>query len=102
MLRNSKCDVLFMFSKPIGIRDSNEAEVYAILEALHCFSRFFHSDFFVWRVIHLMLSHGSLIGRPTLENFNLSSTRFEFYQPPLMLSSSIMSLHQLILWLIMH
>ena len=31
-------DVLLMFSKPIGVRDSNKAEVIVILEALQIFS----------------------------------------------------------------
>ena len=34
VLRNDKGEVLLMFSKSVGIRDSNEAEVLAILEAL--------------------------------------------------------------------
>ena len=44
ILRNYKGEVLFMFSKYIGIKDSNEAEVLAILEALRIFvSNNFHS-----------------------------------------------------------
>lgn len=31
-----------MFSKNVGIHVSNEEEVIAILEALHCFTRNFH------------------------------------------------------------
>eukprot|EP00268_Persea_americana_P068026 TRINITY_DN9427_c0_g1_i1.p1 TRINITY_DN9427_c0_g1~~TRINITY_DN9427_c0_g1_i1.p1 ORF type:complete len:120 (+),score=19.95 TRINITY_DN9427_c0_g1_i1:825-1184(+) len=47
VLRNSKGEVLFTFSKPIGIRDSKEAEVLAILKALCYFSRFFHGNLIV-------------------------------------------------------
>lgn len=41
-----------MFSKHVGVCDSNEVEVLAILEALQCFSSYYHgvlimeSDFF--------------------------------------------------------
>ena len=42
VLRNSNGDVLFMFSKNVGICDSNEADVLAILEALYYFKRYFH------------------------------------------------------------
>lgn len=38
---NDKGGVLFMYPKHVGVCDSNEAEVLAILKALHCFSRFF-------------------------------------------------------------
>ena len=41
ILHNSNDDVLFMFSKHVGICDSNEAEVLAILEALRHFMRYF-------------------------------------------------------------
>ena len=41
VLRNSRGEVLFMFSKHVGVCDSIEAEVLAILEALRCFSRCF-------------------------------------------------------------
>ena len=34
VLRNSKGDVLFMFSKYVGVCNSNKAEVLAILEAI--------------------------------------------------------------------
>ena len=47
VLCNSKGDVLFMFSKQMGVCDSNEAEMLAILEALQCFSRLFHGDLIV-------------------------------------------------------
>ena len=36
-LRNYKGEVLHIFSKHVGIKDSNEAEVLAILEALHIY-----------------------------------------------------------------
>ena len=38
--RNDKGKVLIMFSKHIGVCDSNEAEVLAILEAIHLFSSY--------------------------------------------------------------
>ena len=37
VLRNHKGDVLFMFSNNVGKKDSNEAEVLAMLEALTSF-----------------------------------------------------------------
>lgn len=37
ILRNYKVKVLFMFSKHAGVRDSYEAEVLVILEALRIF-----------------------------------------------------------------
>lgn len=39
VLRNCKGEVLLMFSKYVGVCDSNEAEVLAILEALRIYSR---------------------------------------------------------------
>ena len=47
VLRNQKGEVLFMFSKDAGIKDSNEAEVLAILEALRIFHTSFHHYFIV-------------------------------------------------------
>ena len=41
VLRNDKGVILSMFSKSVAVRDSNEAEVLAILEALRIFSRSF-------------------------------------------------------------
>ena len=38
VLRNSKGDVFLMFSMHVGVCDSNEAEVLAILEGLRLFS----------------------------------------------------------------
>ena len=38
VLRNSNGDVLYMFSKHVGVYEANEAEVLAILEVLRCFS----------------------------------------------------------------
>lgn len=46
VLRNSKGDILYLFSKHIGVKDSNEAKVLAILEAvsmLACFLGFSES-----------------------------------------------------------
>lgn len=36
-IRNEKGEVLHLFSKHVGIQDSNEAKILAILEALHIF-----------------------------------------------------------------
>ena len=36
-----------MFSKYVGVCDSNEADVLAILESLWCFSRYFHDNLIV-------------------------------------------------------
>lgn len=47
VLHNSKGEVLLMFSKPIGIRDSNEVEVLAISEALCIFSGSFQDKLIV-------------------------------------------------------
>ena len=47
VLRNDKGEVLLMFSKSVGIRDSNEAESLAILEALRIFSTSFHGPLLV-------------------------------------------------------
>lgn len=44
MLRYCKSEVLFMFSKNVGVCDSNEVNVLAISEGLRLFSsRFFGS-----------------------------------------------------------
>ena len=40
VLRNGKGDFLIIFSKPIDVCDSLEAEVLAILEALRLYSRY--------------------------------------------------------------
>lgn len=48
MLRNSnRDDILFMFSKSVGVKESNEAEVMAILEALRLFSSSFQAKLIV-------------------------------------------------------
>ena len=41
VLRNYKGDVLYMFSKNVGNKDSNKADVIAILEALKVFVQLF-------------------------------------------------------------
>lgn len=38
VLHNDKGEILFWFSKGVGIKDSNETKVSAILEALRIFS----------------------------------------------------------------
>ena len=47
MLWNCKEEVLFMFFKYVGICDSNEVEVLAILEALRCFVRYLNDNVIV-------------------------------------------------------
>ena len=47
VLQNSKGEVLFMFSKHVGVCNSNEAEVLAILKTLRCFSRRFQGNLMV-------------------------------------------------------
>lgn len=42
VLRNHKGEVMYMFSKHVGIKDSNEAEVLVILEALRIYHPFCH------------------------------------------------------------
>lgn len=41
---NSNSDVLFMFSKNVGVSESNEANALAILEALWCFTKYFEGE----------------------------------------------------------
>lgn len=48
VLRNHKGDVLYMFSKHVGIKDSNAAEVLAILEALCIYLSYYL--FLLWRL----------------------------------------------------
>ena len=50
--RNSNCEALLMLSKNVGVCDSNEAEVLAILEAL-CSPKVLVVGF-LWKVILLM------------------------------------------------
>lgn len=47
VLYNNKGDVLYIFSKHMGVCVSNEAEVLSILDALRCFSRLLHGDLIV-------------------------------------------------------
>lgn len=42
VLHNSKGAILLMFYKNVGVRDSNEAEVFAIREALQIYSNHYH------------------------------------------------------------
>ena len=43
----TKAMLYLCFSKHVGVRDSNEAEVLAILEAFWCFSRLFHYELII-------------------------------------------------------
>lgn len=47
VLCNYRRDVLMMFYKNIGVKDSNEEEVMAILEALRMLVLFFHDKLIV-------------------------------------------------------
>ena len=47
VFRNCNGDVLFMFSEYVGVRNSNEAEVLAILESLWCFLRYYQGNVIV-------------------------------------------------------
>eukprot|EP00268_Persea_americana_P068029 TRINITY_DN9427_c0_g3_i1.p1 TRINITY_DN9427_c0_g3~~TRINITY_DN9427_c0_g3_i1.p1 ORF type:complete len:256 (+),score=22.30 TRINITY_DN9427_c0_g3_i1:1157-1924(+) len=85
VLRNSRGEVLFMFSKSVGVCDSNKAEVLAILEALQYFSRFFNGILVVESDSMWLL--GCPIVRLILGSFNFSVMRFGSYPPRLMLSS---------------
>ena len=44
VLRNHKGEVLYMFSKHVGIKDSNEMEVLTILEAPCIYHSFYHHN----------------------------------------------------------
>lgn len=67
VLRNSKGDILYLFSKHIGVKDSNEAEVLAILEAVSMFSRFF--GILLWKVVLLTLFLGPPLQLKVLVGF---------------------------------
>lgn len=41
VLKNHKGEVIYLFFKHVGIKDSNEADVMAILEALHISHTYF-------------------------------------------------------------
>lgn len=47
VLRNCKGEVLFLFSKHVGVKDSNEAGTLTILEALHSYSSNFLGELLV-------------------------------------------------------
>lgn len=44
---NDKGDILYLFSKGVGIKDSNETEVLAVFEALRIFSHSFQGRLIV-------------------------------------------------------
>ena len=81
MLRNDKGEVLLMFSKHVGVRDSNKVELLAILEALRCFSRFFHGSFIVESDSSNVISWVSK-RKVTLWKFHLSVMKSETYLLP--------------------
>lgn len=47
VLRNHRGEVMYIFSKHIGIKDSKEAEVLAILEAFHIYHSSYHQSLIV-------------------------------------------------------
>lgn len=57
LLSNSNGGVLMMFSKYVGVKDSYEAKVLAILEVLRMFVRVHHTSS-LWKVTRLMLFLG--------------------------------------------
>lgn len=67
VLRNSKGEVLFKFSKHVGVCDSNKAEVLAILESLCSFLGFYIAILLL-KAILLMLLLGCLIESLTLRS----------------------------------
>ena len=99
VLCNSKCDIIFMFSKHVGICDSNEAEVLAILEALRCFSRNILGDLIVESDSSNAITWTSK-KRSTLRNFNSYLMKSGLYLYVLM-SSFILSLDRLTRWLML-
>lgn len=71
VLRNNRGEVLCMFSKSLGVRDSNEAKVLAILEAMHIFLSLFNGGS-LWRVIRQIQFHGFRTTFRGLGSFSLS------------------------------
>lgn len=57
-LCNFKGYLLFTLSNHVGVRDSNEAEVLVLLEALGFYSGLVHPREVDWRMICSMLFHG--------------------------------------------
>ena len=47
VLRNNKGEVIFLFTRNVGMKESNEAEVLAILQALQIFSSSFQGRLIV-------------------------------------------------------
>lgn len=47
LFRNSSGEIQLMFSRSVGVKESNEAELMAILEALSLFSKSFQAKFIV-------------------------------------------------------
>ena len=47
VLRNHRGEVMYIFSEHIGIKDSKEVEVLAILEAFHIYRSCYHQSLIV-------------------------------------------------------
>lgn len=62
MLRNFEGQSLVPFSKYIGIKDSNEAEIVAIIEALRMYACFFQKGIFDVTSPMLSLGHREWLG----------------------------------------
>ena len=70
-LCNNKGEVLFMFSKHVGVCDSNEIEVFAILEALRCLARNFLG--------HLIVESDSSNAMDWVSNWKPKPWKFQFH-----------------------
>lgn len=80
VLRNDRGVILCMFSKGVGIRDSNEADVLAILETLRI--SLGHSMGLCWlKVIHIMQYSGFLMMLTNLRSFTTILMRLSFGFP---------------------
>lgn len=74
--RNDQGAVLVLFSKNVGLMESNEAEVVAILEALRVFvSGHFQASLVVWKAILLMPFLGCSILPRRLGGFAFTSMK---------------------------
>lgn len=90
VLHNSKGEVLFMFSKHVGVRNSNKAEVLAILEGL-CSILDFYIAILLLKVILLMLLLGCLIESLTLLSSISYLMKSKLYPLPLTAEHSLFS-----------
>ena len=78
VLCNNKSGVLFMFSKFVGVSESNEAEVLSILEALKIFYSTFKETLIVESDSSNAISWVSKVER-VFGDFNIISMRLRVY-----------------------